>query len=149
MSDTAVLLKLLHLRELEKEEAQRKQIEARDLFEDIATKLYRALKAKETAEDELRQSMQNKTPIVKIKAKSTYIETLKQKIVLLQSDVQKARKNLQIAEENLTEAHVEMKKIEKMIEHREQRRRENEKKLEMKQMDEISLQQYMLHVQNR
>ena len=42
----------------------------------------------------------------------------------------------------LTEAHIEMKKIEKMIERREKEQKELNDKLQMNLMDEISIRQF-------
>ncbi|HLS66485.1 MAG TPA: flagellar export protein FliJ [Pseudogracilibacillus sp.] len=146
MSDTTVLHKLLHVREREKDEAQRKQLEAVDKFEKVAKQLYVALKSKEDAEKGLEESMQVTATINKIKEQSTYIEALNQKIIVLQQQVDLARQQLAKKDAKLTEAHVEMKKIEKMIERRLQKEKELEKKMELDKMNEISIRQYLAQV---
>ncbi|MEI3604597.1 flagellar export protein FliJ [Pseudogracilibacillus sp. SE30717A] len=148
MAQTAVLHKILHVREQEKQDAQMEQLKAVDYFEKAAKKLYHALKTKEQAELGLEKYMKTEVTITVIKEQSVYIDTLNKKIVALQQQVQQARKEMELKQLKLTEAHVEVKKVEKMIEKREQLQFETEKKLEMIEMDEISIRQYTNHVQN-
>lgn len=143
MANTAMLHKLLHIREQEKKEAQRKRLEAVNQFEQVATQLYEALKSKESAEKELQSNIQVTATINEIKDQSTYIEALTQQIIDLQRRVDLARQELNKKDEKLTEAHVEVKKIEKMIERRLQKQKELEKKREQNEMNEISIRQYI------
>lgn len=149
MAETAVLTKILHVREQEKKDAQIEQINASDKFEKVATELYTHLKTKEQAESNLEEFMQESSAINKIKEQSLYIQSLNKKIMALQLRVQQARKEMEEKQEILTYAHVEVKKIESMIEKREKEFLENEKKLENALMDEISIRQYNTQVQNR
>lgn len=149
MSQTAVLRKILHVREQEQKDAQVEQLKATDSFEEVAKNLYRVLKTKEQAEEGLEQSMQKKATITRIKEQASYIDTLNKKIAALQRDVQVARQKMEVKQEKLTETHIEVKKIEKIIENREQERIKHERKLEMMEMDEISIRQFMTQVQNR
>lgn len=149
MSDTAVLTKILNVREQEKKDAQLEQINARNYFEKVATELYQQLKTKEQAEVTLESYMQESSAINKIKEQSFYIQALNQKIISLQQRVQQARKEMENKQEILTEAHVEVKKIEKMIEQREKEFFAQEQKIEMALMDEISIRQFNTQAQNR
>lgn len=149
MSDTAVLTKILNVREQEKKDAQLEQINARNYFEKVATELYQQLKTKEQAEVTLESYMQESSAINKIKEQSFYIQALNQKIISLQQRVQQARKEMENKQEILTEAHVEVKKIEKMIEQREKEFFAQEQKIEIALMDEISIRQFNTQAQNR
>lgn len=149
MSQTAVLHKILHVREQEKKDAQMEQISARNYFEEVATQLYSELKTKEQAEQTLENYMQASSAITKIKEQSLYIHALNKKIMVLQQQVQQARKQMEDKQEILTEAHVEVKKIETMIGHREKEIIAHKEKLESMMMDEISIRQFNKQVQNR
>src|SRR5699024_2676411 len=91
MADTAVLEKILHVKEKEKDAAQLDKTEAVNRFEEIASRLYEELKRKENAESELDVVMKAKATITMIKEQSRYISLMKEKINTLQNNVQKAR----------------------------------------------------------
>ncbi|SHG85750.1 flagellar export protein FliJ [Virgibacillus chiguensis] len=143
MSDTAVLTKLLHVRETEKVQAQKAYQQAIDCFENSATQLYQLLKKKEVAEEIYEECMQQTTTLEKLRKQVDYLEKLNAMIVHLQEEVQKARADMEAKQSDLTEAHVETKKFEKMITHRKQRETEAQEKLEKAMMDEISMQQFL------
>lgn len=148
MAQSVVLHKILNVKEEEKNNAQKEKAKATDRFEEVARSLYAVLKKKEQAEESFHHVMRDEATITKIKEQSLYIESLNKKIALLQHKVNQARKQLEAKQEELTEAHVEVKKIEKMIDKREQDKRDHERKLDMAEMDEISIRQFMMHVQN-
>src|SRR5699024_1560601 len=112
MADTAVLEKILHVKEKEKDAAQLDKTEAVNRFEEIASRLYEELKRKENAESELDVVMKAKATITMIKEQSRYISLMKEKINTLQNNVQKARIEMEQKQNALTEAHIEVKKIE-------------------------------------
>lgn len=93
--------------------------------------------------------MKESSAINYIKDQSQYIQLLNKKIMSLQLLVQEARQKMEIKQEELTEAHVEVKKIEKMIEKREEKMNIEEQKIEMMMMDEISIRQFTTQAQNR
>lgn len=142
MGNTAALYKILDLRNEEKNEALLEQKRAVDQFEKVAKQLYAQLKTKEEAETKLNVYMKSEF-IIKIREQTVYIESLKQKINELQREVQIARANMERKQQVVTEKHVELKKIEKMIEKRIQQKKENARIAEMKQMDEISLNRFI------
>ena len=148
MAQTAVLHKILNVREQEKKDAQLEQSQAIDHFEKVAKKLYYTLKTKEDAEVGLNRYIKSESTINKIKEQSLYIDMLNKKITTLQKQVQDARQEMELKQAKLTEAHKEVKKIEKMIEKREQTKQELEKKAEMLEMDELSIRQFMNQSQN-
>lgn len=143
MSKVVTLNKILKVLEQEKSVAQRIYIEATNKFEDVARQLYEQLKIKENAELDFSNYIQSKASIKNIKDQANYIENVKERIIYLQALVNKAREKMEEKQEVLTEAHVEVKKIEKVIEIREKERIELEKKLEMESMNEISIRQFM------
>src|SRR5699024_11425551 len=91
MADTAVLEKILHVKEKEKDAAQLDKTEAVNRFEEIASRLYEELKRKENAESELDVVMKAKATITMIKEQYRYISLMKEKINTLQNNVQKER----------------------------------------------------------
>jgi len=143
MSGVASLSKILNVREQEKKSAEKDYRTSMDAFETIAMKLYSALKKKETAESAYETYLQEVTPIDVIKEQVSYIEVLNKQIVHLQNEVQKARYEMETKQDMLAEAHIEVKKFEKIIEHRKLEKEELIKKEEKAMMDEISIQQYL------
>jgi len=148
MSQTAVLYKVLEVKEQEKQEAQINRVRAVDEFEKVAHQLYQQLKEKEVAEERYIEKMQDQFTIDKMKAQSLYINNLSSRIVMLQQHVQNARQKMEKAQEMLNEAHIEVKKIEKMIDIRETEKAEEERIIENALMDEMSMRQYNKQVQN-
>lgn len=143
MSNTIALKKILDLRNEEKNKALLEQKKAVDQFEKVAKQLYTQLKTKETAESTLIQMYERSEIILKIREQTIYIDALKNKINELQKEVQIARNDMEEKQHIVTEKHVELKKVETMIEKREQKAKEEAALAEMKQMDEISLNQYI------
>lgn len=145
MAETMVFSKILSVRENEKKDAQKEYHQSMKFFEEIATKLYNLLRKKEVAEESYESYLHKTTPIDLIKGQITYLEVLNKQIVSLQNEVQKARSNMESKQSILTDAHVEVKKYEKLIEVRQQTQEGNLKKAEKAFMDEISIQQYLTH----
>src|SRR5690625_917032 len=148
MSQTAVLYKVLEVKEQEKQQAQINRVRAVDEFEKVAHQLYQQLKEKEVAEERYIEKIQDQFTIDKMKAQSLYINNLSSRIVMLQQHVQKARQKMEKAQEMLNEAHIEVKKIEKMSNIREKEKAEEERIIENALMDEMSMRQYNKQVQN-
>lgn len=140
---TVTLTKVLNIREQEKMDAQMAYNQSLKTFEEIATRLYMLLKKKEAAEETYEVSIQDSMQIEKIRQQMDYIEILSRKIVDLERDVQKAREEMNLKHSKLENAHVEVKKFEKIIENRQQTKAEMLRKQEEATMDEISIQQYL------
>lgn len=143
MTKIPVLSKILHVRENEKKAAQTAYHRSMDAFEEEATKLYTLLRKKEDAEAFYETSMRDVVPIETIKEQAVYIEHLNAKINELQKHVILARNDMELKQEQLSEAHIEVKKFEKIIENRKKDELERSKKAEASLMDEISMQQYL------
>lgn len=142
MSNTATLQKIFQLRNEEKNRALLEQKKAMDHFEEVAKKLYTQLKTKENAESKLNEYVKSEV-IAKIREQTLYIDLLNRQINTLQREVQIARENMEQKRQIVTEKHVELKKIEKMIEKRMDQAKKEAALLEMKQMDEISLNRFI------
>lgn len=143
MGQIQTLEKILHIRENEKESAQKAHHQSIEVFEKVATELYELLKKKEAAEEDYESSLNSTTTIISIKQQSRYIEQLNRKIMQLQREVNRARNKMNQKHEALTNAHIEVKKFEKIIERRINQRRFEQQKQENAMMDEISIQQYI------
>lgn len=142
MQQTETLTKILNIREQEKKEAQIAHHKSIALFEEIAGKLYTLLTKKEKAEESYQQFLGEMTTIDKIREQIAYIEILNKQIVTLQTEVQEARKQMEVKQAKLTDAHVEVKKFQKIIEIREYEHLKLSQRAEQIMMDEISTQQY-------
>ena len=145
MAETAAFTKILHLRENEKKTAQKAYQQSLDSFEKIATKLYNLLRKKENAEVSYDFYIQSTTPIEQIKEQALYIERLNSQINEIQYLVQRARNDMESKQDILTDAHVEVKKFEKIIEIRKSAKEEYNKRVENNFMDELSITQYLNH----
>lgn len=148
MSETAVLYKVLEVKEQEKQEAQLERVKAVEKFEHIANQLYEQLKEKEDAEEHLNVEMKATFTIDKMINQTQYINNLANKIINLQFHVQQARSKMETAQDQLNEAHIEVKKIEKMIEIREDALEAEARTVEATMMDEMSIKQYNKQIQN-
>lgn len=151
MTDVAVLDKVLSVREKEKQVAQKEQQTAQMAFEKIATELYEQLKRKEMAEERLHGVLQDQdaSSVEDMRNISLYIQSVSEIIPLMQKRVQMARKKMEEKQTILKSAHIEVKKIEKMIENRQAAQRIVEQRRENELMDEISLRQFQVALQNR
>ncbi|CDQ40114.1 MULTISPECIES: flagellar export protein FliJ [Virgibacillus] len=145
MAETVVLNKLLHVREREKIAAQKVYQQSIDFFEAIGTQLYELLKKKEAAEASYEASLSDMTTLEKLREQVRYIEELNHHIVRLQEEVNQARNNMESKQEQLTNAHIEMKKFEKLIETREKNEIEIQQRKEKASMDELSIYQFLNH----
>ncbi|WP_430785929.1 flagellar export protein FliJ [Virgibacillus flavescens] len=143
MAEIVALSKILNVREQEKHDAQKKYHRSIEYFEGVATQLYTLLKKKEDAEGAREEYIQHTIPIDKIREQLAYIEMLNKQILQLQQEVKVARSEMEEKQVILTDAHVEVKKFEKIITYRRKEQEEIIQKNEKIFMDEISVQQYL------
>ncbi|WLR46948.1 flagellar export protein FliJ [Halobacillus litoralis] len=149
MADIQTFQRIRDLRDREKQKTQKLYQEAVNHFEKHAEELYECLKKKETAEKRFEQEMKYHTVRADaIVRHQRYIQGLQETIDHLQPVVQKARINMQQKQAKLSQAHMEVKKFEKIVEHKRDEQWHLMKSEENKQMDELSMQQY-LNFQNR
>ena len=145
MANTVSLIKILNVRENEKKIAQKAFLHSQVAFEEVATKLYNVLKKKEIAEESYDNFIQAATSLERVKEQIVYIEKLNTQINLLQREVHLTRSQMEKKQVDLTEAYVEVKKFESIIEKREKEASEETKRMENLFMDEISINQYLSH----
>lgn len=143
MAEIVALSKILNVRESEKHNAQKDYHQSIEYFEGVATQLYTLLKKKEKAEEAHEEYIQTTIAIDKIREQMAYIEALNKQILQLQREVQTARTEMESKQVMLTDAHVEVKKFEKIIMYREKEQKELIQRNEKISMDEISVQQYL------
>lgn len=143
MSDTGALHKILDIKQQEKVDAQLQKQQATEKFEQIATKLYQKLSSKEQAESDFNQALTSHITIMKMKNQSLYISNMNKKIMELQHQVQIARNQMEDKQAKLTDAYMEEKKIEKLIELRVTEQKQRLQKQENQLMDDISIRQFV------
>jgi len=143
MHPTQTLAKILNIREKEKKDAQLAHYESTVHFEEVATKLHSLLVEKENVEKSYEKDFGKITSIDKIREQMAYIDYLTQQIVRLQEQVNEARNTMEVKQVKLTDAHVEVKKYEKIIEFRKHEQLKSELRKEQIMMDEVSTQQYV------
>ncbi len=143
MHPTQTLSKILNIREKEKKDAQLEHHESAIHFEKVATELYALLHKKESAEELYEKDFEKLTSIDKIREQMVYIESLNRQIIKMQEQVNEARNVMEVKQVKLTDAHVEVKKFEKIIEFRKHEQLKSERRAEQIMMDEISTQQYI------
>ncbi|UOQ43053.1 flagellar export protein FliJ [Halobacillus salinarum] len=141
--------KIKDLKERDKNEHMKAYRRSVESFEQVATELYETLKEKEQAEDNFYLSLeQKKVPAVSFIQHQQYIQRLDEKAEFLQPRVQTARTTMESSQAKLTDAHVEMKKFQKLIERRIEKDEQGVKEAEAKHMDELSMNQF-LNYKNR
>ncbi|TFB23212.1 flagellar export protein FliJ [Filobacillus milosensis] len=143
MNPIISLEKLLDIKENDLNEAHSQYNRSIDHFEQIGEQLYDLLKFKESIEYQLNSMVKERIKASKLSLYSQQLENIKQKENELQMKVHQARLNMQQKENQLTLAHQEVKKLEKVINKRKAEQKNLYRKLENQFMDEISVQQYV------
>lgn len=135
--------KILSIREREKDEALNIYNQSVKRFETAAEKLYDLLKKKEDLEVYQSSRLVNGLPVQEIRHHQHFINGLERTIEHYQQIVINARNHMNYQQERLLEKNVEVKKYEKIKEKDRLNFAENERQLEGKQMDDISIQHFM------
>lgn len=135
--------KILSIKEREKDEAFNVYNQAVKKFEEAAEKLYGLLKKKEDLESFQSARLVNGLPVQEMRHHQHFIFNLEKTISHTQQIVINARNHMNFYQEKLMEKNIEVKKYEKIKEKDFTNFTENMKQLEGKQMDDISIQQYM------
>ncbi|MFD1067572.1 flagellar export protein FliJ [Oceanobacillus locisalsi] len=143
MAKISSLTKIRDMHDNERQVAQKAYTESQETFEKIAKELYNLLKKKETAESSFDHAVQASTSIEKIKEQSAYIEKLTNQIQTVQVLVQRARNDMQSKQTKLSEAYIEYKKYEKIIDLKKEETQAKIRKQEADFMDEMSMQQFL------
>ncbi|HWJ80377.1 MAG TPA: flagellar export protein FliJ [Niallia sp.] len=137
--------KILNIREREKEEAGSVYNQSVKRFEEAAEHLYELLKRKEDLESFQASKLATGLSVQEIRHNQQFIGNLSKTIEHSQKVVQNARNSMSFYQEKLLEKNIEVKKYIKIKEKDFENYAFIEKAEEAKQMDEISLQQYMQH----
>ncbi len=144
MADIRAFEKILSHQLRLKNMAQVDYKQAVDQFEIVATKLYELMKKKEEVLEQYNNHLRSTGTVVTLATHYAYIDELKGKINDIQVQVNQARTTMEKKRNVLTEAHIEVKKFEKLIE----KKQVNEKNAmlyqEKKQLDETSMRQFLM-----
>jgi flagellar FliJ protein len=136
--------RVMSIKESEKDRLMAEYHEAVQQFENDGQRLYEYLKQKEQLIDAHTQKMKMGLSITAIQQFQLFIANLEKMITAYQQKVITARQNMQLAELKLLDKNMEVKKFEKIKIKDVQQYKQVQKELELKQMDEVSIQQYML-----
>jgi flagellar protein FliJ len=135
--------RILTLKEKEKDEVNEQYKGAISKFELVAEKLYEFLKKKEELEVHQADKLQNGLSVQDIRHHQQFITNLEKTIAYYQDLVIQARNRMNWYEEKLVDMNVEVKKYEKIKEKDLIIFQRNMKEAENKQLDEVSVVQYM------
>lgn len=135
--------KILHVKEMEKGDALAAYHTAVQKFEEAAEKLYELLKRKEDLEVYQSSKLAGGLAVQEIRHHQQFISNLQNSIDYYQKMVINARNRMNHFQEKLIETNVEVKKYTKMKEKDFLHYIEGIKFQEAKQMDDVSIQQYM------
>ncbi len=132
----------MELREREKNNVQSEYQEAMTKFEKVATELYEMLKRKEELEENAREQVTKGTSIYALQQNQSKLLRLQQEILVQQRSTQLAREKMNRKQQDLMNISIEYKKYEKMKQLKHEQFELEEKRLELLQMDELSLRLY-------
>jgi flagellar protein FliJ len=135
--------RILTLKEKEKDEVNEQYKGAISKFELVAEKLYEFLKKKEELEVHQADKLQNGLSVQDIRHHQQFIINLEKTISYYQDLVIQARNRMNWYEEKLVDMNVEVKKYEKIKEKDLLVFQRNMREAENKQLDEVSVVQYM------
>jgi flagellar protein FliJ len=135
--------KILTIKEKEKNDAFAQYSEALKRFEEVAEKLYKLLKKKEDLQSFQQEKMDKGLSVQEIRHHSQFLDNLEKIIEHYQKEVIEARYRMTLHQDQLMEKNIEVKKYEKIKEKDFQRFLDGLKEIESKNMDEISIQQYL------
>ena len=135
--------KIMTIKEREKDEASADYNQAVKRFEEAAEKLYELLKRKEELEEFQSNKLVSGLSVQSIRHHQHFINNLSKMIEHSQQMVVNARNSMNYYQQKLIDKNLEVKKFVKIKEKDLLQFIHTEKALEAKQMDDISIQQYM------
>lgn len=135
--------KIMKLKEREKDEVLSTYNESVKRFEEAAESLFRSLKKKEDLESYQRSKLENGLSVQEIRHHQTFIHNLQKTIDHDQTVVVHTRNQMNFYQDKLLQKNIEVKKYEVLKEKGKLVFLEELRQLEAKQMDDISIQQYM------
>lgn len=135
--------KILTIKEKEKSDALSKYNAALKNFEELAGKLYKFLKKKEDLLAFQQEKLKNGLSIQEIRHHQLFMDNLEKLISISQEEVIEARYKMNVLQDVLMERNIEVKKYEKMKENDFHKFLDIMKEDENKQMDEVSIRQFL------
>ncbi|MEJ9211013.1 flagellar export protein FliJ [Bacillus smithii] len=135
--------KILQIKEREKEEIQSGYHRAKRQFEQVAEKLYELLKKKEDLLAFQETQLASGFPVYEIQHYQLFISNLEKMINYQQQLVMNARNRMFWFENKLKEKNIEVKKYEKIKEKEWQKYQKLLGQMENREMDELSVIQFM------
>lgn len=130
--------KVLTIREQEKQQSEISYKDSVNAFEEVATRLYELLKKKEDLINVQNEKLKLGASIQEIHFFATFINSLEQSINDLQKKVIQARTKMNWHEQKLIEKNQEVRKFEKMREKDFEAFKEEQDKVEMLMLEELS-----------
>lgn len=135
--------KILTIKEKEKNDASSKYNEAVKKFEEVAEKLYRLLKKKEDMLNFQQVKLKEGLAVQEIRHHQQFMDNIEKLLERVQQEVMEARYRMNAYQETLIEKNIEVKKYEKIKEKDFDKFLDHVKELENKNMDEISIRQFI------
>ncbi|KMY49449.1 flagellar export protein FliJ [Peribacillus loiseleuriae] len=135
--------KILTIKENEKNDVLVKYNETIKKFEEVAEKLYKLLKKKEDLLQFQQEKLTQGLTVQEIRHNQQFMDNLENIIMHNQKEVIKARQAMNTQQSKLMEKNIEVKKYEKIKEKDFQKFLEEIKEVENKDMDEISIRQFL------
>ncbi|MFB1049573.1 flagellar export protein FliJ [Paraliobacillus sp. JSM ZJ581] len=143
MAEIHAFQKILSHQERLKKNAQMEYKQSVDQFETVATTLYQLLRKKEEVQAQYNYYLESTGTVTTLATHHAYIDGIKSKIKHIQAQVDQARTQMELKQDNLTAAHVEVKKIEKIVETKQLNKKNSILYKESKQLDETSMRQFL------
>lgn len=137
--------KLLELKENEKDQSFAEYQHSVSEFEKVAEKLYESMNKKETLEKNKEVKLQSGMSVQEMRHYQQFVTNLENTIHHYQKLVSMKRNEMNEKQHDLTEKNIELKKFEKMKEKQLEMFLIRNKANEMKEMDDISITQFMTH----
>ncbi|WP_144550229.1 flagellar export protein FliJ [Peribacillus simplex] len=135
--------KMLTIKEKEKTDALAKYNAALKNFEEVAEKLYKLLKKKEELLEFQQEKLRNGLSVQEIRHHQLFMDNLEKLLSHCQQEVIEARYKMNNQRDILMERNIEVKKYEKLKENGFLKFLDVIKEAENKQMDEISIRQFL------
>ncbi|MDM5213383.1 flagellar export protein FliJ [Peribacillus sp. NJ4] len=135
--------KILTIKEKEKTDALAKYNTALKRFEEVAEKLYKLLRKKEDLLEFQQEKLRNGLSVQEIRHHQLFMDNLEKLLSHCQQEVIEARYKMNVQRDILMARNIEVKKYEKMKENDFYKFLDVIKEAENKQMDEISIRQFL------
>ncbi|MEK3800269.1 flagellar export protein FliJ [Peribacillus sp. FSL H8-0477] len=135
--------KILTIKEKEKNDASSKYNESVKKFEEVAEKLYKLLKKKEDMQNFQQVKLKEGMAVQEIRHHQQFMDNIEKLLARIQQEVVEARYRMNAYQEKLIEKNIEVKKYEKIKEKDFDKFLDQIKEIENKNMDEISIRQFI------